>query len=72
MLNGLVEKCLTRRRYANKKTKKITNGFTKSYYEKTKEKKESEEIMPYHYGHGKDKKRKNKPKKSKMGKKKKR
>ena len=72
MLNGQVVNYKTRRNNAYKKTKKTTNGFTKSYYEKTKEKKESEEIMPYHYGHGKDKKRKNKPKKSKMGKKKKR
>jgi hypothetical protein len=34
-----------RRNNANKKTKETTNGFTKSYYEKTKEKKESEKII---------------------------
>jgi len=45
MLNGMVVKCLTRRRYANKETKETTNGFTKSYYEETKEKKESEKII---------------------------
>jgi len=41
----MVVKCLTRRRYANKETKETTNGFTKSYYEETKEKKESEKII---------------------------
>jgi len=40
-----VEKCKTRRRYAYKKTKETTNGSTKSYYEETKEKKESEKII---------------------------
>jgi hypothetical protein len=57
-----VEKCKTRRRYAYKKTKETTNGFTKSYYEETKEKKESEKIMPYHTGHGMKKKKKKKKK----------
>ena len=53
-----------RRNNANKKTKETTNGFTKSYYEKTKtnKEKESEEIMPYHTGHGKKKKKKGKKK----------
>ena len=37
MLNGLVEKYLTRRNYVNEKTKKTTNGFTKSYYEEDEE-----------------------------------
>ena len=37
MLNGLVVKWLIRRKYAYKKTKETTNGFTKSYYEETKE-----------------------------------
>jgi len=71
MLNGLVVKWLIRRKYGTyKETKKTTNGFTKSYNEKTKtnKEKESEEIMPYHTGHGKKKKKKGK--KSKMGKKK--
>ena len=53
MLNGLVVKWLIRRKYGTyKETKKTTNGFTKSYNEKTKtnKEKESEEIMPGHYG----------------------
>ena len=45
MLNGLVVKCKTRRNNAYKKTKETTNGSTKSYYEETKEKKESEKVI---------------------------
>jgi hypothetical protein len=33
MQNGQMVKCKTRRRYAYKKTKETTNGFTKSYNE---------------------------------------
>ena len=53
MLNGLVVKWLIRRKYGTyKETKKTTNGFTKSYNEKTKtnKEKESEKRMPGHYG----------------------
>jgi len=65
MLNGLVVKWLIRRKYAYKKTKETTNGSTKSYYEETKEKKESEEIMPRGTGYGYSRPMKKKKKKKK-------
>ena len=66
MQNGLVVNLQTRSlNGTNKETKKITYGFTKSYIKKTKEKKESEEIMPRHYGGGMKPKKKKKKKNNK-------
>ena len=61
--SGQVENYKTRRKHeTNKETKKIANGFTKSYYEEKEENKKKEIIMPYHYGHGMKKKKKKKKK----------